>query len=1150
MATDNPVESLQEEATCPICLEYFKDPVIIDCGHHFCRACIAQCWEGSNTDVSCPQCRETVQQGNLRPNRKLANVVEMVKRLSLQAAKGAGEERVCGEHQETLKLFCEEDQTSVCVVCHLSRAHREHRVIPIKEAAQEYKGTFYTMAGVNNHCFAGCKGCFSASCLSLAPAGSLPPSLLPCSSTAGVSPNSSPGALSSSCSSSLGPWAEGRRELEGSEKREKEKLQGALGPLTKELEEALALMSAEEKKTTEWQGKVKNRREMIAGEFNKLHTLLREEEQLLLQSLEEEESETLQKLQENVTKLSQQSSSLQQLITELEEKCQQPVVELLKDVKSTLSRSENVKLQEPEAVSTHLKNVYKISLDMGEALKRFGVDVTLDPDTASPGLVLSEDRKRVRLGDKRQDLPNNPERFDTYPEVLGAEGFAGGRRYWEVEVGDKPGWELGVCRESVSRKGESTFSPGNGFWVVWLEEGEYKAGTSPMTPVPVSVRPSRVGIFLDYEAGEVSFYNVTDRSHLFTFTDTFSGKLRPYFCPGLNAGGTNAAPLIICPVPAQAGGNLGPAKWDTGIGSSLVYCSLQDSPVAAAGAAPYTHFMRPGSVSPGPRAVTRGVSHCSSAQLSSGPAGNRRKETPQLQPNKLLCSQESETKLQRLFPVCRGAMAAGDLAGSFQDEVTCSVCLEYFTDPVTIECGHNFCRACISQCWGESESNFSCPQCRETALQRNLRPNRQLGNLVELVKRLRLQAVTEPEGQRMCERHQEALKLFCEEDQTPICVVCDRSRAHRAHTVVPIEEAAQEYREQILSRLQHLQEEREELLGLKSDWDKESERLLRQTEVERQLVVFECEQLRQFLAEQERLLLARLGELDQEIGRRREENATRLCEEISQLSALITELEGKCQQPVPELLQGVRSAVRRGEKVMSPHPAPKSPELEKRIRDFPRENKLQEAVTGFLEGLAAERGLRRARGFAVDVTLDPDTANPNLVLSEDRKHVRHGDEEQALPDNPERFDTYPEVLGTEGFTGGRHYWEVEVGDKPDWMLGVCRDSVIRKGENDVSLEDGYWVVQLADGKYEGLTSPTTPLPVSVRPSRVGIFLDYEAGEVSFYNVTDRSHLYTFTGTFHGKLRPYFYPGLNAGGTKTAPLIICPVSAQAEGNLCP
>ncbi|XP_039358166.1 butyrophilin subfamily 1 member A1-like isoform X2 [Mauremys reevesii] len=182
----------------------------------------------------------------------------------------------------------------------------------------------------------------------------------------------------------------------------------------------------------------------------------------------------------------------------------------------------------------------------------YAVDVTLDPDTANHWLVLSEDRKRVRLGDTRQDLPNNPERFDAYPCVLGAERFAGGRRYWEVEVGDKTEWDLGVCRESVSRKGW------NGYWAVWLRDGEYQALTSPLTPLPVSVRPNRVGIFLDYEAGEVSFYNVTDRSHLFTFTDTFSGKLRPYFCPGYNTWGTNSAPLIICPVPAQAGGNLSP----------------------------------------------------------------------------------------------------------------------------------------------------------------------------------------------------------------------------------------------------------------------------------------------------------------------------------------------------------------------------------------------------------------------------------------------------------------------------------------------------------------------------------------------------------------------------------------------------------------
>uniref|UniRef100_A0A8C8SLM0 Butyrophilin subfamily 1 member A1 n=1 Tax=Pelusios castaneus TaxID=367368 RepID=A0A8C8SLM0_9SAUR len=175
--------------------------------------------------------------------------------------------------------------------------------------------------------------------------------------------------------------------------------------------------------------------------------------------------------------------------------------------------------------------------------EREWVDVTLDPDTAYPELLLSEDQKRVRHGDKCQDLPNTPERFDYRPCVLGAERFSGGRRYWEVEVGDKTRWTLGVCRESVSRKGKDTLTSGNGYWAVWLRNGEYKACTSywAPTPLPVSVRPSRVGIFLDYEAGEVSFYNVTDGSHLFTFTDTFSGTLRPYFYPGHNAGVT-----LIC----------------------------------------------------------------------------------------------------------------------------------------------------------------------------------------------------------------------------------------------------------------------------------------------------------------------------------------------------------------------------------------------------------------------------------------------------------------------------------------------------------------------------------------------------------------------------------------------------------------------------
>ncbi|CAM5165538.1 unnamed protein product [Eretmochelys imbricata] len=136
MAAGSSVESLQDEATCPICLEYFTEPVTLECGHNFCRACTTQCWGESDTGITCPKCRQAVQQRNLRPNRQLANVLEIAKWLSVQAAKGSG---VCVEHQKALTLFCEEDQTPICVVCHLSRTHRAHTVVPIREDNQEYK---------------------------------------------------------------------------------------------------------------------------------------------------------------------------------------------------------------------------------------------------------------------------------------------------------------------------------------------------------------------------------------------------------------------------------------------------------------------------------------------------------------------------------------------------------------------------------------------------------------------------------------------------------------------------------------------------------------------------------------------------------------------------------------------------------------------------------------------------------------------------------------------------------------------------------------------------------------------------------------------------------------------------------------------------
>ncbi|CAM4635283.1 unnamed protein product [Caretta caretta] len=160
-------------------------------------------------------------------------------------------------------------------------------------------------------------------------------------------------------------------------------------------------------------------------------------------------------------------------------------------------------------------------------------------------------------------------------------------------------------------------------------------------------------------------------------------------------------------------------------------------------------------------------------------------------------------------------------------------------------------------------------------------------------------------------RHQEALKLLCEEDQTPISVVCDRSRAHRARTVVAIEEAAQEYKEKIQARLKSLREEREKLLRLKVNGEKRSQEYLIQTQAERQKILSEFQQLLQFLEEQERLLLARLEKLEKEIPKIQNDNASKLSEEISCLSNLISEMEGNGQEPASEFLQDLRSTLSR-----------------------------------------------------------------------------------------------------------------------------------------------------------------------------------------------------------------------------------------------
>ncbi|XP_067414453.1 butyrophilin subfamily 1 member A1-like [Emydura macquarii macquarii] len=158
------------------------------------------------------------------------------------------------------------------------------------------------------------------------------------------------------------------------------------------------------------------------------------------------------------------------------------------------------------------------------------VNVTLDPDTAHPQLILSADGKSVRWAGTRQDLPNNPERFDTELCVLGCEGFTSGRHYWEVEVGDGLCWAVGVARESVRRKGGISFSPEEGIWAVRRLGDQFRALTSPATPLPLSQVPSRIRVCLDCDRGQVTFFDAGDQAPIFTFPPASvpGGRIRPW----------------------------------------------------------------------------------------------------------------------------------------------------------------------------------------------------------------------------------------------------------------------------------------------------------------------------------------------------------------------------------------------------------------------------------------------------------------------------------------------------------------------------------------------------------------------------------------------------------------------------------------------
>ncbi|XP_066469223.1 tripartite motif-containing protein 10-like [Tiliqua scincoides] len=456
------------------------------------------------------------------------------------------------------------------------------------------------------------------------------------------------------------------------------------------------------------------------------------------------------------------------------------------------------------------------------------------------------------------------------------------------------------------------------------------------------------------------------------------------------------------------------------------------------------------------------------------------------------------------------AMASASPTLEVEEELKCPICMEYLTDPVTLDCGHNFCRDCITtycETW-EDLGDLECPLCTARIKKGNFRPNWQLANVVEKIKCLSFYLGKE----HLCLRHKEKLSLFCKEDQELVCLFCERSPEHQSHKVLFLEEAAKECKDQLCSCLEVLRKERERILASKAGTEKESRDLLGQIEEKKTTTEAVFNQLHQFLEKQKTSLLSQLEELEKEIATRREEHMARLEEELSSLEGLIQQMEEKCQQPASELLQSgipvVRSVrsdifllhITYEKKEAFGNPVAFPPELTCRIGEF-------FDVKPLLEGVMEQFPASEAK-----VTLDPDTAHPQLILSEDHKSVIFGDELQTLPDNPERFDGWPFVLGRQGFTAGRHFWEVTVGGEGNWAVGVARKSVRRKVWYDLSSEEGIWALEKSGGQYSIFNAPHyPPLSLSQELQRIRVTLDCAGGQVAFSDADTGVHLYTHSG---------------------------------------
>ncbi|KAM4038310.1 uncharacterized protein ACNLHF_016611 [Anomaloglossus baeobatrachus] len=1068
---------LRDELLCSICLSSYTDPVMLRCGHNFCRVCIDRVLDTQDESggYSCPECRERFQERPaLMRNIALRNIMDNIlitpptltetgicctycvdspvpavrsclhceaslceKHLRAHSKSPEHvfsdpstslEKRKCPVHKKILEYYCTEDAACICVYCSAGE-HRGHRVEMLDDAS----------------------------------------------------------------------------------KKKMEKLRNVLQKLTNRLEtaERVQCLEAQRRKAQE---KAAGEAERVTALCTDIRRRVDDLEKKVLSEISRQEKEESLSLSALIHQLEIKKDELSRKMRHIEELCN------MTDPLTVLQEPDTGDLCDPEeeggdedtgghdkqlhdgddldvAVISHtLHTLCEVITDIRSGIyEAHPADILLDVNTAANNVHISDDLKTVTWTQNNQNRPETAERFQ-YHQVMSRRGFTSGRHYWDVEGSRSGGWSVGMCYPSIDRRvgifypsigrrgPQSLIGDNNKSWSFWRCYDQYFViHDNKEIQLPDKISSDRFRICLDYEAGQLSFYELCDPiRHLHTFTATFTEPLHAVLCVYGGSitilGCKQFKPPIVSKYQRISFVSL------FLLPSAMASADLRDELLCSICLSSYTD----------PVMLRCGHNFC--RVCIDQALDTQDKSRVYFCPD---CREKFQERPALMRNIALRNVAERFLDAQQEQKKITGICCTYCVDspvPAVRSCLHCEASLCEKHLRAHSKSPEHVLSDPSTSLEK-----------------------------RKCSVHKKILEYYCTKDAACICVSCSLAGKHRRHQVDMLKEAS-EKKKKLRNVLHKLIKKRQETEVRARSLEERRRKAQEKAAGEAERVIALCIDIRRRVDDLEKEVLS-------EISRQEKEESLSLSALIHQLEIKKDELSRKMRNieelcnmtdPLPVLQEPDTGDLcdpeeEGGDEDTGGH--------DKQLHDGDDLSvakisytlqTLREVITVIRTGIYVEG--------PADILLDVNTAGNYVLISDNLKTVTWTQEEQKRPGTADSFQ-YNRVMSRRGFTSGRHYWDVEISRSEGWIVGMCYPSIARRGRQSlIGYNNKSWCLWRCDNRYSVRhDSKEIRLSDKISCDRVRICLDYWVGQLSFYELCDPiRHLHTFIATFSEPLHAALY----------------------------